>query len=163
MDITERRKSEEKLRESEARYRSIFNTAADAIFLIDKASGSIVDVNQPAVRIYGYTMNELLTMKIAQLADEPDDTVEVLSATNRFHHVAQRRSLRKDGQVVLVEISASYIEMEGRPYIIAMVHDITQRKKAEQALRESETKFREITDLLPQLIYELDNQGYITF
>lgn len=163
MDITERRKSEEKLRESEARYRSIFNTAADAIFLIDKASGAIVEVNQPAVRIYGYTMNEMLTMNIGQLADEPDDTVEVLNADNRFHHVPQRRSIRKDGEVVLVEISASYIEMESRPYIIAIVHDITQRKRAEQALRESETKFREITDLLPQLIYELDNNGLITF
>jgi|GEM_PF-767458 len=163
MDITDRRKSEEKLRESEARYRTIFNTAADAIFLIDKKSGAIVDVNEPAVRIYGYTTEELLTMNIQQLADKPDDTIEMLSPANQSHYVAQRKSVRKDGQIVQVEISASYFEMDGNPYVIAMVHDITQRKKAEQALRESETKFREITDLLPQLIYELDDKGFFTF
>ncbi|MBK6347140.1 MAG: PAS domain S-box protein [Bacteroidales bacterium] len=163
MDITERRQSEERLRESEARYRSIFDTAADAIFLIDKESGSIADVNQPATRIYGFSKEELLRMNVQQLADEPDETIEILDATNRFHFVPLRKSVRKDGQVVMVEISASYFEMAGKPYVIAMVHDITLRKKAEEALRESETKFREITDLLPQLIYELDNRGVITF
>lgn len=163
MDITDRRKSEERLRESEERYRSIFNTAADAIFLIDKKNGNIIDVNQPASRIYGYTTDELLTMHIGQLADEPDDTLEVLNEHNRFHYVPLRNSKRKDGEVVMVEISSSYFEMEGRPFVIAMVHDVTQRKKAEEALRESETKFREITDLLPQLIYELDNKGMVTF
>jgi len=162
-NITARRNSEELLRESEERYRSIFNTAADAIFLIDKLSGDIVDVNQPASRIYGYSTDELLTMQIQHLADEPDDTIDVLDSFNRFHLVPQRKSLRKNGEVVLVEISASYFEMEGKPYVIAMVHDITQRIKAEEALRESEIKFREITDLLPQLIYELDIHGNITF
>lgn len=135
MDITDRRKAEERLRESEARYRSIFNTAGDAIFLIDKENGNIVDVNQSAVRIYGYSTNELLNMNIMQLADEPDDTLEVLDHLNRFHFVPLRKSLRKDGKPVLVEISASYFEMEGRPFIIAIVHDITQRKKSEEELR----------------------------
>jgi PAS domain S-box-containing protein len=134
-DITDRRKAEERLRESEARYRSIFNTAGDAIFLIDKENGNIVDVNQSAVRIYGYSTNELLNMNIMQLADEPDDTLEVLDHLNRFHFVPLRKSLRKDGKPVLVEISASYFEMEGRPFIIAIVHDITQRKKSEEELR----------------------------
>ncbi|NTW23627.1 MAG: PAS domain S-box protein [Lentimicrobium sp.] len=163
MDITERRKSDEKIRESEARYRSIFNTAADAIFLIDKESGAIVDVNQPASRIYGYSTEELRSFRVDQLTTESEDILEILHPGNRFHYVPMRKSLTKVGKVVLVEISASYFEMGGKPYVLAMVHDITQRKKAEEALRESEIKFREITDLLPQLIYELDNDGYITF
>jgi PAS domain S-box-containing protein len=135
MDISDRRKAEELLRESEARYRSIFNTAGDAIFLIDKESGRIVDVNQSAVRIYGYSTEELLQLHIDQLASEPDDTIKILDRLNRFHFVPMRRSRRKDGQTVLVEISASYFEMEGKPFIIAIVHDITQRKRSEEELR----------------------------
>ncbi|MBL7903845.1 MAG: PAS domain S-box protein [Bacteroidales bacterium] len=163
MDITERRRSEEKLRESEARYRSIFNTAADAIFLIDQQTNAIVDVNQPAVRIYGYTTAELLNMNILQLDNEPDNPLETVSAENPYHYIAERKSVRKDGETVFVEISATYIEMDSKPFSIAIVHDITNRKKAEQALRDSEIKFREITDLLPQLIFELDEQGRFTF
>lgn len=135
MDITDRRKAEEMLRESEARYRSIFNTAGDAIFLIDQKSGTIVDVNQSAVRIYGYLTSELLGMNIKQLASEADNTIEAIDNINRFHFVPLRRSIRKDGQSVLVEISASYFEMESKPYVIAIVHDITQRKKSEEELR----------------------------
>ncbi|PKP47088.1 MAG: hypothetical protein CVT94_12540 [Bacteroidetes bacterium HGW-Bacteroidetes-11] len=135
MDITDRRKAEEMLRESEARYRSIFNTAGDAIFLVDQNSGTIVDVNQSAVRIYGYSTSELLGMNIKQLASEADNTIEAIDNINRFHFVPLRRSIRKDGQSVLVEISASYFEMESKPYVIAIVHDITQRKKSEEELR----------------------------
>jgi len=135
MDITDRRKAEEMLRESEARYRSIFNTAGDAIFLVDQNSGTIVDVNQSAVRIYGYSTSELLGMNIKQLASEADNTIEAIDNINRFHFVPLRRSVRKDGQSVLVEISASYFEMESKPYVIAIVHDITQRKKSEEELR----------------------------
>jgi PAS domain S-box-containing protein len=136
-----------KLGESEKRYRMLFESAGDAIFIIDAEPpnrGRLIAANKAAADIHGYTVGEMIGMNIGDL-DTPD---EARSVQDRIGRMLQGEWLnealthmRKDGSVFPVEISAGLLELDGHKYILAFDRDITERKKAEEALRLSEEKF----------------------
>jgi PAS domain S-box-containing protein len=136
MDITERKQVEEALRESEGKYRSVFAAVSDSIFLMDKETGSILDVNDTACRTYGYTRQEMLQLKNVDMSAEPDRTE---SATREFcGRIPLRYHKKKDGTVFPVDISASIFQLHDRPVFLAAVRDITEQKKAEANLIEAQ-------------------------
>lgn len=160
-DLSDRKKMEENLRASEMRYRKLFEAESDAIFLIEKESGKILDANPAASLIYGYTHEEFLQLSNIDMSAEPDKTRDATKHDSIFVPVRYHR--KKDGTVFAVEITAGITELENRKVHIITARDITERIKIQQALERSERRFRELSDFLPQTIFELDIEGRLTY
>ncbi len=130
----------EALSNSEERFRSLFNLASDCILLIDVGGETpvIVDANIAACVMNGYARDELIGMRLTALGDEesrkqvPDIMEQIMSGkavTFEINHV------RKNGSVFPVEVSGQLIHLSGRPYILAVDRDITERRRAEEELK----------------------------
>ncbi|MBF0475007.1 MAG: PAS domain S-box protein [Deltaproteobacteria bacterium] len=153
MDITERKKAEEALRQreeelrfSEEKYRTLFDAESDSIFLTEQGTGQIIDANRTISQMYGYSPEELIGRPNTVISAQPDKTVEYNQ--NPVNHVPLRYHLKKDGVVFPVEITANTLTLGGRKVVIAAVRDITDRLRAEQliaaSLKEKEVLLKEI-------------------
>ena len=145
-DITERRRADQALRDSEAQYRAIFNASADALVL-RAADFSIVDVNATYESMSGYSRAEVLGIDRV-LANPP----EVMATIRTLHDRAlagepisiDTQLVRRDGQRYDLELRGVPIQHRGEPHVLYMGRDITQAKRAERALRDSEEQYRAI-------------------
>ncbi len=151
-----------KIEESEKRYRALFERAGDAIFIIDAEGENrlrIVAANQAAARMHGYTVGELLGLKITDLdtreaASRAPQRVERMLKGEWIHtEIAHRR---KDGSVFPVEISAGLLELSDHKYVLAFDRDISERKEAEEALQRVE-QMRVVGELAAGLAHEIKN------
>jgi PAS domain S-box-containing protein len=143
-DITDLRQTEEALRASERRFRVFVDHAADAFFLQDE-QGRILDVNCRACESLGYARDELIGMTPFDF--DPDvtpgmveDRIRKLNESETIAFEARHR--RKDGTIFPVEIRGKVFWEGGRRFFVSLVRDITERKRAEEALRDSEERFR---------------------
>jgi PAS domain S-box-containing protein len=134
-DITERKRAEEALRESEEKYRALFTAESDGIFVVDKETGTIIDCNDAVTSMYGYQKDEMIGRPNTAISAEPGATRAATSALPGF--IPERHHKKKDGSVFPVEITANAISINGRDVIVAAVRDITERKRAEDALRQA--------------------------
>jgi PAS domain S-box-containing protein len=158
-DITASKRAEEALRASEERYRRLFAVETDAILLVDCESLRILDANPAAERMYGYGREEFLVLRSTDISAEPGVTAEAIAAD--VLHVPERRHRRKDGTIFPVEISAKTFEYGNRRVHVAAMRDITERKKAESRLLESEEFKQTILDSVSSNIAVLDTDGAI--
>ena len=154
-DITERKQAAESLRKSEQRFRMFVDHATDAFFLQDQ-NYVVLDVNRQACDSLGYTREELIGMTPADF--DPNITPAVLQDLTRRLDAGKLMSFesshrRKDGTTFPVEIRGQAFNEGGRRFTVAMVRDITERKRTEEALRESEQRWRSLTEALPQLVW----------
>jgi diguanylate cyclase (GGDEF)-like protein/PAS domain S-box-containing protein len=137
-DVTERKRAEEALRQSEERYRAVVEQAAEGIFLFDAESKRILQTNEACQRLFGYTAEEFRGMTIGDMVvDGPEGMDEnVLRVVQRGHYrVGERRYRRKDGSLVDVEVSGSIIAHGGREKVVCgVVRDVTERKVLERRL-----------------------------
>jgi len=143
-DLLDVMRSEESLRESEDKYRHLFEMEFDAIFLIRNSDGQILEVNTAGVKLYGFSREELLKMKNTDLSAEPDETRKAILKQKR--EVPIRYHKRKDGTVFPVEITANHFTWRGEEVHIASIRDIAKRKRAEEALEESEERLKSFYD-----------------
>ncbi|MCX5994501.1 MAG: PAS domain S-box protein, partial [Chloroflexi bacterium] len=162
-DITERKKAEEALRESEARYRELFENANDVIYTHDLA-GNFTSINKAAERVTGYTRDEALRMNITEvLPPEQVATARQMIARKVSDGGQTQYELEivtKDGHKVLLEVNTRLIYEGGKPVGVQGIgRDITERKKMEQALKESEERLRRYWDSSPDAIYIHDLKG----
>jgi len=149
-DITERKKSERQLTRTLAWQEAIFEGSRDAVFITDEDS-RFVAVNRAACELTGYSKEELLHMRIPDL-HEPED----LTAYNLYHDrimageeiVSEAKILRKDRTKVDTEFNNRCIKISGTPYMHTVARDVTERKKAEQKLREHEVKLKALASQL---------------
>ncbi len=148
-DIHQRKEAEIALRESEARYRLLFEAESDAIVVINVADLTHLDVNQAAVDLYGYTREELLNLRSTDLSAEPEQTAHRIQSASGIEHVALRRHRKKDGAVFPVEITARAFEMEGRQVLLVAIRDVTQRVEAQREMVERERKLQSIFRAAP--------------
>jgi len=153
-DITERRLAEEAMQESEEKYRQLFELEADAILLVDKETGNLIEANRVAESLYGYSREEFLRMKNTELSAEPDETKHATQEALR--HIPVRYHRKKDGTIFPVEITVNILHWQGRQVHLAAIRDITERKRAEDALQESKHFVSSILDSTPTLIYIYD-------
>jgi len=176
-DITDRKRAQEALSESEKKYRLITEKISDVVWLMD-LSGKSLFVSQSVEDFSGFTVDEYLSHTISDrfTPDSAKIALEALSHevahfNDKKHHSADYRKLLlldyicKDGSIKTGEVLFSpYLDENGKLIAIhGVTRDVTARKKAENALRESEEKYREMTDLLPQIVYETDDNGNITY
>ena len=135
-------------RTEEAPYRSLFDCAPDPVFLIsieDSHPGRIVDANDLAAQVHGYTRDELLALSVHDLDTEPFAAVandRIRQILSGHHLVFEVDHKRKDGSVFPVEVTARITDIEGVTYIISFTRDITERRRADLALKESEARWR---------------------
>jgi PAS domain S-box-containing protein len=143
-NITERKETEQALREGEARLRSIIDTAQDA-FLLVGAQGELLDTNNAASELSGYSREQLLQMTLHDLeAVESDEEIErtIAEVLAAGHARFERTWKHKDGKLLYIEISTTHMGEDRGGYFFTFVHNITQRKQTEQALREGAERFR---------------------
>lgn len=160
----ERKRAEEALRENEARYRTLFEHANDALFL-ETENDEILDVNPRACELLGYSREELLALKVPDL-QAPERRGQLGSVikselSRSGSDVFEGVDVRRDGTRVPVEISTARISDSG--LVLAIIRDITERKRAEAALRESEEKYRRIVDTAHEGVWVLDAELRTTF
>ncbi len=167
VDVTARKRAEKALRESESRFRAFFETAAVGTAELD-LQGRFMQVNERFCQITGYGHEELLGMTAAELT-HPEDRdldlgqIEACLQGRLPIYDAGKRYLRKDGRVIWVHVTAAMIrDTEGKLLCSAgIVEDITERKCAEEALRESESKFRALFQHSPDAVFMTIPDGHI--
>jgi two-component system sensor histidine kinase AtoS len=152
----------QKLEESEKRYRNLFENAADAIFVLsleNKKVGDILQVNRAAAEMHGYSVDELLTMNIADL-DSPGAALGIPVRIDRMLKGEWLRTeinhRRRDGSEFPVEISAGIFEVGGQKYILAIDRNITERKQAEESLQRAQ-QIRIAGEMATGLAHEIKN------
>jgi PAS domain S-box-containing protein len=161
LDITHLKHTEEALRGSEELYRHVFEVESDALLLVDRESGQILEANAAAIDLYGYDREELLAINRVALSAGPDDDARAMKDMESFISVRWHR--KKDGTLFPVEVSGRYFNLKGHSVCVYAVRDITERKLIEESLRKSEEKFSKAFHLNPAaiLIADLSNQTYL--
>lgn len=154
MDITERKKSEASLRDSEDRYRLFFENNLDAIFLT-ATNGSILDANSDAVRLFGFSIEELRQKGREAIVDVNDpklhSALQEREKTGKFR--GELTFIRKDGRKILGEISSViYKNNDGLERTHMIVKDITEKKKAEEKLKQN---FQQLEEILFSLSHKV--------
>jgi len=160
-DITERKELEELLRMSEEKYRQLFATVPDAIFIFDAETRQFIDANESALMLYGYDREAFLEMKLADITAEPEESEKVVRKTMaaKMDIVPLRYHIKHDKTVFPVEASTSMYHLGGRKVICVVVRDITDRKRGEEAIRESEERHRTLFERTANPILVIDREG----
>jgi PAS domain S-box-containing protein len=162
-DITERKRAELALHESEEWFRTLFEQSSDGIFFMN-LNGEIVNVNESFAVMHGYSVYEFLNMKLSDL-DTPETTElfperisRILAGENLIFEVEH---YHKEGFTFPLEVTAGLITVNGEKYVLASHRNITERKRVQEALRQSETYLRGILDSTHDGILAVDNNGKI--
>ncbi|MFO8133817.1 MAG: PAS domain S-box protein, partial [Thermoplasmatota archaeon] len=158
-DVTDRKRAEEALRESEARYEAFFDRTMLAVYVHD-FSGNFIDANQAARGLLGYSEDEIPSLTFAQLLDDEGqveramETIEEIWETGMQEEPTEYRLRTKNGDVVWIETEGALIYREGKPYAVqGIARDITARKRAQMALEHSEMRFRNLVENANDAIY----------
>jgi PAS domain S-box-containing protein len=165
-DTTEQKRAEEALRNSERHYRLLFEANPHPMWVIDLETLAFLAVNEAAVRHYGYTREEFLSMTLKDIRP-PEDIPELLSNLAKVHQEMDRAGIRrhrkKDGTIIYVEIISHALSFAGRRARLVLANDVTERRRAEEALRQSEERYRKIIEQMTDAYWETDLAGNYTF
>ena len=161
--ITERKRAEETLKESEARYRRIVETAYEGIWLIDSESDTTF-ANRRMAEMLGYTPAEMLHAPLISFMDDESQTIAAAKVERRRQGITEQHDFkfrRKDGSELWAILSTNPIITDDGRYegSLAMVTDITERRQAEQGLKESEARYRTLIEQASDGIFIANSQG----
>jgi PAS domain S-box-containing protein len=144
-DITERNKIENSLKESEEKYRYLFNNNPALIFIWDIETLGILEVNDIALELYGYTRKEFLDMTVLDYRPEEDHaSIREFITNARFNSRKTWRHLKKNGQLMYMDIASHLIDYHGRKAILSLAKDITDQVAAENQLKETYNNIRKL-------------------
>jgi PAS domain S-box-containing protein len=163
-DLTEIKKTGLKLKESEKRYRVLFEKSPAVMLVIEPESGEIVGANEAAFSYYDYNRQELTGKSITEIIVLPGDQIsQMLGEAVQGPHLLQLRNRQKSGKIREVDLSWGPISVDGKTYLFSIIHDITDRKAAEEAVLEGENKLAAITSLASDAIILIDDQGNVCY
>ena len=171
IDITVRKQIEEALRESEVKYRILAENALQGVVIARRSPIRLAYANPAMIRLLGYSVEELMGMEpetLRSLVWEGDrqrffETFQKRLKSEDVPRESEYRLISKDGSIKWVAAYSSLIEYLGEPAALTSFVDITARKRAEDALRESEERFRSIAEQTSDLISLTDSNGFITY
>lgn len=165
-ELAEQKKAQECLRASEIRYRRLFEAAKDGVIILDADTGQITDVNPYLIEKLGYSKEEFISKKIWEIGAFKDTDLSKAEfrelQEKGYIHYDSMPLVTKDGRFFYVEFVSNKYLVEGTKVVQCNIRDITERKKAESALRESEKKLKEQNVLLEQknaALREIMNQN----
>ncbi|MFT5031313.1 MAG: PAS domain S-box-containing protein, partial [Candidatus Binatia bacterium] len=153
-----RRVAEDSMRESEQRYRALWETATDAVLLMD--TDSVIHFANPAIeQVFGYSPNEVIEQNLTLLlperarAEQAEDFKQLLHSgiREKSRHVLETVGLRKEKSEVMIEIAYNHMELQGVKWFVAFIRDITERKRDEKELRENQEQFRLASEIQQSL------------
>jgi PAS domain S-box-containing protein len=162
-DITERKRLEDALRSSEKDYKGLFENAHDAIIIYRPDDEIILDINTRACEIYGYSRAEFIGMGLENITADVSKTRKNIKAivkdgSRQRYEMAHRK---KDGTKMSLEINAAVVNYKGQRAIMSINRDITDRKKAVEALLESEKRYQDLYDSAPDIYFSVSSEGII--
>ncbi len=166
-DITERKQAEQALRESEEKFSKAFRSSPDGICLSELETGRFLEVNEGFCRLYQHSREDLIgrtpvELGIFENTEARSRFVNALKAQGAIREM-EFTTRRRDGQKRLIQASAERMELGDQQCIVTVVHDITERRQAEDALRESEEKFSKAFRTSPDVmsIVDLETGRYL--
>lgn len=155
-DITERKRAEEALRESEEKYRSLFEHSQDAI-LLTVPDGSILDANPAACRMFGRSLDEIKNVGRSGLVDVTDPRLSAAlnERARRGLATSEITMLRANGDKFPAEITSTiFVDASGRQKTSMIIRDISERKRSDEALKERDIQFKKLSLNVPGMIYQ---------
>ncbi|MEI6841969.1 MAG: PAS domain S-box protein, partial [Methanomicrobiales archaeon] len=166
-DINERKRVEEALEKAQEKYTKAFLASPDAITITDMETGRFVEVNDTTSRIYGYSRDEMIGKSAVELGiwlrnEDREDfigKVKINGRVERYEAIGRQKS----GKMFNGSISADIIKIGDSLHLISVIRDITERKIADEALRESEARVRKILEQAPLPLCYVNKDGVITF
>ncbi len=158
--------AEDALRESEARYRDVINNAQEAIIITQE--GKAVLVNRATVELTEYSADTLTSRPFTEFIYPDDRNMVIENHIKRLQgeeapRIYSYRVIKHDGSIKWAETNSINIQWKGRLAVLSFLNDITERKKAEEALQKSEEKYRRITDNMTDIVSEANAQGILTY
>ncbi|MGD2033771.1 MAG: PAS domain S-box protein [Bacteroidales bacterium] len=162
-DITAWKNAETEIKESEKKFRSFFENTNVIILLLNPGTGKIIDANKAALTYYGYTINELKELNFFDLLVVKDRKAEaklneLLDHNQKLISVQQRL---KNGKIKDAEIYPTPVDIENKTLLFTIIQDVTRRRKAITALKESESKKLALLKIIPDLIFVVNKSGII--
>jgi PAS domain S-box-containing protein len=160
-DITKHKRIEEELKNSEAHFRYLFEQNPVPMLIYELGSFVMLAVNDAFVAHYGYTKTEVLALHLLDLYPEPEKQT-IADVSKRLQgqvYAGEWHHLKKDGTPMTIEVYSNGFSYEGRAARIAVITDITERKRMEEALRESEQRFQVLAENSPVGIFQTDADG----
>jgi len=163
VELAERVSAEEALRESEGQYRELFESASDAVLVIDLDTSRVIDANAMASALYGYDHGEMLTKRSTDLSAEPEETrrrqEDARLTPGQVTVVSQRLHRKKDGTTFPVDITARTVERGQQSVLLVACRDVTERTQAAARLLESEERHRTILQTAMDGFWLVDAEG----
>ncbi len=165
-ELQERLKTESALRESELRFRTIFNQAIDPVYISD-LHGNFVNVNKRACDVLGYSLNEILQLKVWDIDGIYNDRSNVTSFLKQLvvekSVIFSTEHRKRDGTIFPVELSMGLIDLDEKQYVIGIARDVSERKKSERILHEHQQKIDAIFESSKDWIWIINLAGKHTF
>ena len=164
-DITERKNVEETLRRSEANYRTIFDSASDAIFVHDIDDAKILSVNEKACQMYGYTQDEFEQLTIEDLSTGMPPHVQekavrwIKKAVEEGPQLLEWMCRDKTGRQFWAEVNLKTAVIEDRKRVLAIVRDITERREVDEVIQENERLFRNLFENAGEALFLINPDG----
>ena len=166
VDISERKAMENALRESEEKYKTLIENSQDGVFAIE--GDKILFANNTFCNLIGYSSAELYQKSAASLV-HPDDRIRGLAISNRRKQGDYAKAndffrlISKDGTIKEADVFSSVIDLNHKKISLITVHDITELRRIQNELTKSEKKYRELAEMLPQTVYELDLKANLRY
>jgi len=162
-DVTERKQAEEILKSSEIRYRRFFEAVRDGILIINAETGTILDVNPFLIELLGYSHEQFLGKKLWEIGIFKD----IAASKDNFKKLQEQKYIRfedlpletADGRLIYSEFVSFVYDVDGKNVMQCNIRDITERKLAEEALHESEDKYRSLVSNIPGIVYRCANDS----
>jgi PAS domain S-box-containing protein len=167
----ERKKSAQLLAKSESKYRMLVRESLQGMAILQPAPLRLVFSNAAIEKIFGYSHEEFMSLSPAEIMSlvYPEDRAAFFSRMERrlqgeaVESLYEFRAVRKDGSVIWLEALSNRVEYEGQTAVQAIFLNIDSRKKTEEIVRKSEQRYRELANFLPQIVFETDLTGKLTF
>ncbi|MHA2297129.1 MAG: PAS domain S-box protein [Candidatus Hodarchaeales archaeon] len=163
-DITERKKVEDALRESEEKYHFLFDHVPIGIGIAD-VKGNVIAINEVMQLWTGYSIDDFQDINIADTYVHPSDREKVLEKLLEIGRVRdfETKLKRKDGTVYRALLNVDLVELDGKKLLLTTMRDITERKQAEEALQKARQKYQMLVEMMEEVVFLEDAKGRIVF